>query len=196
MKQYRLYFLILLSVLITTPSFAAYEGESENEEPGAYEESIEKQSGWFMGTDQGVMFFVGNANRFANAQYYGTIYGGYNIKGYLQPMLRIGQAFGSLQGFGNPSSFWLIVEGGFRVTPLRTKIRPFFLGTIGFYYLNVANLGNPVRGGNNLTFAGGGGLEIEFGRSILQLGSAYRGFRNTGPYLQAVEITIGYQFEF
>ena len=181
-------FLILFSLFCPQAQAAMEEGE------GPYGE--ESQSGWSLGTDQGVQWFVGNSSRFINAQYYGAVYGGYNFGGYIMPMIRMAQSFGSLNGFGNPSTFWFILEGGFRATPVRYKIRPYFVGTAGFYYLSFTNLGSPVQGGSNFTFNGGGGLEVALGRSALTVGGAYRGFTNPGLYLQGVEVTLGYRFQF
>ena len=129
-------------------------------------------------------------------QYYGTIYGGYNIEGYFQPMIRIGQAIGSLNGFFQPTTYFFIFEGGFRATPIRTKVRPIFLGTAGFYVLDFTQFGSPVQTGVNFTFAGGGGLEVSFGHSHLDIIASYRGFTNRGPYLQGMEVTLGYTYQF
>lgn len=186
MRILRISLILLTLMALSHPSFAEFEGEFPQDNP----------SGWFLGTDQGILFFTGDSDRFVNAQYYGTIYGGYNINGYFQPMLRIGQAIGSMSSFGNPTSFWFIMEGGFRATPLRTMVRPYFMGTAGFYVLSYDQFANPVAEGVNFTFSGGGGLEVAFGHSALTVGGAYRGFTNSGPYLNSVEITLGYRFQF
>lgn len=186
MKAVRIALILFVLSTFAIPAHAEYEGEFPQENP----------SGWFLGTDQGILFFPGNSGRFINPQYYGTIFGGYDINGYFQPMLRIGQALGTMSSFGNPTSFWFILEGGFRATPLRTKVRPYFTGTAGFYVLSFNNFGNPVQDELNFTFSGGGGLEIAFGRSAITVGGAYRGFTNSGPYLNGVEITLGYKFQF
>jgi hypothetical protein len=111
-------------------------------------------------------------------------------------MLRIGQALGSLNQFGNASTFFFTLEGGIRVTPIRTKVRPYFLGTAGMYILNLSGPYTAVQSGTNLTYSGGGGLEVQFGSNRFTLGSAYRGFVNSGPDLTSVEITLGYIFQF
>lgn len=192
MKAFRLVLIILFFFFATAPAHAAYDGEGE----GPYEIGVEKRSGWSLGTDQGILFFVGNSSNFVNAQYYGTLFFGYNFEGYIMPIIQIGQAFGSLKGFGTPTTFWFMMDGGFRVTPLRTKVRPFLEGTGGFYVLSFTDLGSPVNGELNFTFLGRGGIEVEFGRSALTVGGGYRGFINSGLYLQGVEVTLGYRFQF
>ncbi|HCU23918.1 MAG TPA: hypothetical protein DF383_02785 [Deltaproteobacteria bacterium] len=154
------------------------------------------ESGWFMGSDQGVLLFVGNSSNFFNAQYYGTIFGGYNFKGIVAPMLRIGQAFGSTNELFDVGTFIFILEGGLRVTPLRSKFRPYFLGTAGFYVLDFNDFDFPVADGLDFTFSAGGGFEYQLGASRIGLGSVYRGFVNPRTDLRSVEITLGYTFQF
>lgn len=185
--------LLLLAILcLSELSFPSLSHAALDEEV----EYKEKSSGWTLGTDQGVLFFIGDSAGLVNPQYYGTIYGGYNIKGIFMPMVRLGQAYGSLSGFGNPSTYWFSMEGGFRVTPLRTKVRPFFLASAGFYVLSFTDLGTPVDNGLNFTFSGGGGLEVEFGPSALTVEGAYHGFANGGPYLEGISVTLGYRYQF
>lgn len=196
MKITRILLTLLFLVGLSSPALADYEGE---EGPGPYGVE-EKRSGFFMGTDQGVLFWVGNSANFMGIHYYGTIFGGYNVKGYIQPLVRISQGFGSVQnqsaGFSNASSYLFIMEAGARFTPLRTKVRPFFSGMAGFYVLNFGGIATPVTSGVDFTFSGGGGLEVEFGRSTITLLGEYRGLRNGGPYLQGVAVTFGYIFQF
>jgi hypothetical protein len=195
MNLIRSLFIIALILISCGPLHAAYEGEEEGSYP-EYEENPELRSGWLMGTDQGILFFVGEAGDFINPQYYGTLFGGYNIKGLFQPMIRLGQAIGSLSTDFNPTTFFFIFEGGFRLTPLRTKIRPFISGTAGFYVLSFDQFGSQVQNDTNFTFSTGGGIEGSFGRSSIFLSGAYRGFVNAGPFLQGIEITLGYAFRF
>lgn len=184
------FFIILLTIFLLGPVSSVhgyYEGEDE---------PPEKRSGWFLGSDQGVMFWLGDTANFFNVQYYGTLFGGYNIKGYVQPLIRFGQAIGSLKGFGNPTTYWFIIEGGARFTPLRTKIRPFFVGTGGLYVLDFSNFGSLIQTGANFTYTGGGGIQFSFGRSTLELKGQYRGFLNGGGNLQGMNVTFGYFFQF
>ncbi len=154
------------------------------------------ENGWFLGSDQGVLFFVGNSSHFVGPQYYGSFFGGYNIRGIVQPIIRIGQAIGSTNGFINATTFFFTMEGGLRFTPLRTKFRPFFISTIGFYHLSFNDFGFPVFDDTNLTYTAGGGLEYKFGPSRINVSSEYRGFNNAGLNLHGVEVTLGYTFQF
>jgi hypothetical protein len=129
-------------------------------------------------------------------QYYSTIFGGYNFRGIFQPMIRLGQAIGSANGFFDPTTFFFILEGGFRVTPIRYKFRPYFVGSAGMYVLSFDDFGFPVDGGVNFTYSGGGGLEYSFGSNTISLGSAFRGFVNGGLDFNGVEVTLGYVFQF
>ncbi|MCE9625269.1 MAG: outer membrane beta-barrel protein, partial [Deltaproteobacteria bacterium] len=86
--------------------------------------------------------------------------------------------------------------GGVRVTPLKTKFRPYFIGTVGFYHLDFNDFLSPIADDSNLTFTGGGGIEYEFGSSRIGLGSEYRGFINDGLDLRSVQVTFGYTFQF
>jgi hypothetical protein len=194
MKFQRL-ILIFAFVLLARPA-AAQTTEIAPAEGGTYSDSEEDQGGWFLGSDQGVMFFVGDSANLVNLQYFGSVFGGYNIKGYFMPMIRLGQAIGSLDSFFQPTTFFFIFEGGFRATPLRTKIRPFFSATAGLYVLDVDDFGSPVRNGANFTFSAGGGIEYNFGHNTIGLGTEYRGFVNSGPFLNAIAITLGYTFTF
>lgn len=187
--------LLLWTLLLLLPAFtvqAAYDGEGN----GPYDELPEKRSGWFLGSDQGVLFFVGDSGDLFNVQYWGSLFGGYNVGGWVQPFVSLGQGIGTLKGFGNPTTFWFVFEGGSRFTPLHTVVRPFFSGTVGLYVLDFSNFGAPVNSGANLTYSGGGGLEFSFGRSNLELKGNYRGFRNAGGDLQGVTVTLGYFFKF
>jgi hypothetical protein len=194
------YLILLVTLLVCVPAYpvhAAYDEEVPPQEGGIYDDTPpEKRSGWFLGGDQGVLFFVGDSAQVFNAQYYGSVFGGYNIKGWIQPMVSLGQAIGSLNGFG-ATTFWFIFEGGARFTPLRTKVRPFFLGTAGLYILDFSNFGGVfVSSGANFTYSGGGGVMVSFGRSNLEVKGIYRGFRNNGGDLQGVAVTLGYYFQF
>lgn len=191
--------LILFVMLLAVPKLdAAYEGEGEveGEGEGPYGTGKEKTSGWFLGTDQGVLFFLGDSSDLMGTQYYLTTYGGYNIKGILQPMVRLGQAFGSANTFFNPSTYFFIFEGGARVTPIRTMVRPFLSGTAGLYILSFDDFDTIVQSDTNFTFSGGGGVEVAFGSSRLTIGGEYRGFQNSGFDLRGVEVTLGYFFQF
>ncbi len=153
--------------------------------------------GWLLGSDQGVLFFVGDSSNFIGPQYYGTIFGGYNFRGIFQPMLRLGQALGSLNGFFAPTTFFFIFESAFRITPVRKMFTPYFIGTAGMYVLSFDNFfGSPVDSGVNFTYSGGGGIQINFGHNQISVGSAFRGFLNNGPDLNSVEVTLGYGFQF
>lgn len=189
-------FLILLGSL--SPSLARPARAQEVVEPGAYGplEQDPHRNRWFLGTDQGVLFFVRDGGNFINAQYYSTIYGGYNIREIVQPMVRIGQAIGSANAFFNPTTFFFIFEAAVKVTPVRYWVRPYFLGSAGMYVLSFDDFGFPVRDNVNFTYSGGGGLEFSFGRNTVGLGSAFRGFNNSGLNLYGVEVTFGYTFSF
>lgn len=196
MKILHFLLVVLTTLTLAYPAHGAYEGEEEGG-PGPYEvKDPATSSGWFMGTNQGVLFFVGDSSDLVGTQYYGIIQGGYSIKGIFKPMFRLGQAIGRLNGFLDPTTFFFIFEAGFKVTPLRTKVRPHFLGSAGFYILDFSNVPSAVHRDTNFTFSGGGGLEIQFGRSIMDLTGAYRYFVNSGANLQGVEITLGYMFQF
>lgn len=188
--------LLLAACLWIARPAAAQISEIAPTEGVGYTAPENDEGGWFLGSDQGVMFFVGDSGNFVNPQYFGSVFGGYNIKGYFQPMIRLGQAIGSLDSFFNPTTFFFIFEGGFRATPLRTKVRPYFSGTAGMYVLDVDDFGSPVRNGVNFTFSGGAGLEFSFGHNTIGVGGEYRGFVNPGPYLNAVAVTLGYTFTF
>jgi len=197
MKKWIL-FASLLPLLMFSFRVSAYEEDAPPQNPGnVYEE--EKLSGWFLGSDQGILFFVGNSAHFIGPQYYGTLFGGYNIKGIFQPMLRLGNAVGNANAFFNPTTFFFTVEAAFKVTPIaRGRFSPYFLGSLGMYILNFDDFGSPVRQNTNLTFAGGGGLEVRFGgnHNHVTIGSEYRGFVNSGPDLRSVDVTLGYAFQF
>ncbi len=196
MRKISLLLIACILLLGATPLQAQEEGAPAPNPPPTYGSEKDDGGGWFIGSDQGVLFFVGDSSNFVGAQYYGTEYGGYNVKGWFQPILRLGQALGSLNQFGNPTTFFFILEGGMRFTPIHTKVRPYFLGTGGMYVLNFSNFGSPVRDDTNFTFSGGGGLEVALGPSRIIVGSAYRGFINDGRNLKSVEVTVGYAFQF
>jgi hypothetical protein len=201
--KFRRYILLLCTVgALSFPMKTQAQGITEvspqnSPSPTSEYEKEEKDSGWFIGSDQGVLFFVGNSSHLVGTQYYGTLFGGYTVKGIFQPMVRIGQAIGTLNGFFDPTTFFFIMEGGFEVTPLRTMISPYFRGTSGFYVLSFDDFGGPpVQTDTNFTYSGGGGVKVKFGSSRLTIGSAYRGFINSGINLQSVEVTLGYTFQF
>jgi hypothetical protein len=194
------FFILLLTLSLCLSAFsvqAAYDEEGGPEGDVYDETPFQKRSGWFLGSDQGVLFFVGDSDQVLNLQYYGSLFGGYSFKGFIQPMISLGQAIGSLDGF-NITTFFFIFEGGARFTPLRTKVRPFFTGTVGLYVLDFSEFsGVLVSSGANLTYSGGGGIAVTFGRSNLEVKSSYRGFRNNGGGdLQGITVTLGYYFQF
>jgi hypothetical protein len=197
MRKFAILFITLLFILPVYSVHAAYVEEEVPPQGEVFDDTPpEKRSGWFLGSDQGVLFFVGDSAQVLNAQYYGSLFGGYNIKGYIQPLVSLGQAIGSTSGF-NSSTFWFIFEGGARFTPLRTKVRPFFSGTAGLYVLSVDTFpGILITSGANFTYSGGGGIAVSFGRSNLEVKGTYRGFRNSGGDLQGVAVTLGYFFQF
>jgi len=164
--------------------------------PPNFELQKHDENGWFVGSDLGVLFFVGNSEHFIGPQFYSSFFGGYNIRGIVQPILRLGQAVGSTNGFFHDTTFFFMMDGGLRFTPLRTKFRPFFIGTVGFYSLSFNDFGFPVFSDTNLTYTGGGGLEYKFGPNRINIASEYRGFVNNGMNLQGVEVTLGYTFQF
>lgn len=188
---------LILSLSAFSVQAASYDEEGGTSPGEVYDDTPpEKRSGWFLGSDQGILFFVGDSADVLNSQYFGTLFGGYSVKGYFQPFFSIGQAIGSLDGF-NATTFFFIFEGGARFTPLRTKVRPFFTGTLGVYILDFSTFpGVFLSNGANFTYSGGGGLAVSFGRSNLELKGSYRGFRNTGGDLQGVSVTLGYFFQF
>jgi len=165
--------------------------------PQQYQEDPTHRSGWFLGSDQGVLFFVGNSSNLLNAQYYSTIFGGYDIKGYFQPMLRIGSAIGNAEVFFNSGTWFFTFEGVVRATPLRYKIRPYFEASAGLYILSFDDFGFPIRDGTNFTWSAGGGIEFIFaGHNAVSVGSAYRGFVNEGFDFNGVTVTFSYAFKF
>jgi hypothetical protein len=194
------YLILFLTLILCAPAFsvhAAYGEEDGQQDNGVYDDTPEqKRSGWFLGSDQGVLFFVGDSDQVLNAQYYGSLFGGYSIKGWFQPFVSLGQAIGSLDAF-NVTTFFFIFEGGARFYPVRTKIRPFFLATTGLYVLDFSNFpGSLISTGANFTYSAGGGIAFTFGRSNLDLKGVYRGFHNNGADLQGVAVTLGYFFQF
>lgn len=194
------YLILLITLALCLPAFsvhAAYDEEGGQQGDEVYDDTPpQKRSGWFLGSDQGVLFFVGDSDQVLNAQYYGSLFGGYSLKGWIQPFASLGQAIGSLNNF-NVTTFFFIFEGGARFFPVRTKVRPFFTGTVGLYVLDFSNFnGVLISNGANFTYSGGGGLAVTFGRSNLELKGVYRGFRNTGGDLQSIAVTLGYYFQF
>lgn len=166
------------------------------QEPRPVEKNPEHRSGWFLGSDQGVLFFVGDSDNFMGPQYYFTFFGGYNFNGWIAPMLRMGQAIGNANGFFDPTTFFFILEGGVKITPLRTKFRPYFEGLLGFYVLDYDDFGFPIRDDVNFTFSTGGGVEYKFGANTIGVGAAYRGMLNEGLDMQGVQVTFVYSFQF
>lgn len=199
MKRIGISFLAICLLLIGTNA-RAQEGPPPYEQggyaSGGYGENPLHRSSWFLGSDQGVLFFVGNSSNLLNLQYYSTIFGGYDIKGYVQPMLRFGTALGNAEVFFNPSTFFFILEGAVRVTPLRTKIRPYIEASAGMYILDFDDFGFPIRDGVNFTYSAGGGVEFRFGHNAVSVGSAFRGFVNSGFDFNGVTVTFGYAFHF
>lgn len=191
----------ILSLLICALTLAAAPAFAQPDDygkpyPAHPPVDYEKQSGWFLGSDQGVLFFVGDSGDFMGPQYYGSIFGGYNFGGWIAPMLRIAQTIGSARGFFDPTTFFFIMEGGVKITPLRSKFRPYFEGTLGFYLLDYSDFGFPIQDDVNFTFATGGGIEYKFGASTIGVGSSYRGMINSGLDLRGVQVTFGYTFQF
>ena len=156
----------------------------------------EKKGGWFIGSDQGILFFVGDSSDFMGPQYYFTFFGGYNFGGWISPMLRMAQAIGSARGFFDPTTFFFMLEGGVKITPLRTAFRPYIEGLLGFYLLDYSDFGFPIQDDVNFTFATGGGVEYVFGASTIGVGSSYRGMINDGLDMRGVQVTLGYSFQF
>ena len=197
MKKYLILFMTLILCFMTFSVHAAWDEEGGQQAGTVYDDTPEqKRSGWFIGSDQGVLFFVGDSDKVLNAQYYGSLFGGYSLKGWVEPYFSLGQAIGSLSGF-NVTTFFFIFEGGARFYPIRTKIRPFLTGTAGLYVLDFSNFnGVLISNGANFTYSGGGGLTVTFGRSNLDLKGVFRGFNNTGGTLQSVAVTLGYFFQF
>ncbi len=184
---------------ISTGSARAEEVDTSGgyEAPPQAEEDPTHRSGWFLGSDQGVLIFTGNGGNFFNLQYYSNIFGGYNFKGLFQPMVRLGQAIGSAELFFNPTTFFFIFEAGVRITPIRYKVRPYFIGTAGLYYLDFDDFGFPIREGANFTYTGGGGIEILFGsHNGITIGGEFRGFVNDGLDFYGVTVSLGYTFQF
>jgi hypothetical protein len=197
MKKYLILIITLALCLQASFVHAAYDEEEGKQGGEMYDEiPAEKRSSWFLGSDQGVLFFVGDSAKVLNPQYYGSLFGGYSIKGWIQPMVSLGQAIGSLNNI-NDTTFFFFFEGGARFFPIRTKVRPFFFGTAGLYVLNFSNFaGSLVSTGANFTYTGGGGLTVTFGRSNLELKGAFRGLNNNGAFLEGVAVTLGYFFQF
>ncbi|MDL1872203.1 porin family protein [Deltaproteobacteria bacterium PRO3] len=164
--------------------------------PASIDLSEQDEDGWFIGSDQGVLFFVGTSGNFMDLQYYGSVYGGYNFRGIVQPLMRLSQAIGSTEGFFNATTFFFMLEGGLKITPIRTKFRPFFIGTVGFYHLDFNDFGSPIFDDTNFTFTAGGGLEYKFSSSRINVSSEYRGMINDGLDLRGVQVTLGYAFQF
>ncbi|MFO1462931.1 MAG: outer membrane beta-barrel protein [bacterium] len=194
-------FLAILATLMAAPRARSQEvpqdtGGANPSYPASIDLDQQDEDGWFIGSDQGVLFFVGTGGNFMGPQYYGSVFGGYNVRGIVQPMLRIAQAIGSTDGFINATTFFFMMDGGFRITPIRTKFRPFFIGTVGFYHLDFNDFGFPMQDDTNFTFTAGGGLEYKFGASRLNVSSEYRGFINDGMDLRGVQVTLGYAFQF
>ncbi|KAB2841142.1 porin family protein [bacterium] len=164
--------------------------------PASIDLSEQDEDGWFIGSDQGVLFFVGTSGNFMDLQYYGSVYGGYNFRGIVQPLMRLSQAIGSTDGFFNATTFFFMLEGGLKITPIRYKFRPFFIGTVGFYHLDFNDFGSPIFDDTNFTFTAGGGLEYKFSSSRINVSSEYRGMINDGLDLRGVQVTLGYAFQF
>ena len=187
--------LILIGFLC--PMTLPYAGAQEVDGGYYAAEEDPHRNRWFLGSDQGVLFFTNDAGNFINLQYYSTIYGGYNIRDIVQPMIRLGQGIGSADAFFNPTTFFFILEAAVKVTPIRYKIRPFLVGSAGMYVLDFDDFGFPIRDGVNFTFATGGGLEFSFGgHNTIGIGAEYRGFLNEGLDLFGVTVTLGYTFQF
>ncbi len=164
--------------------------------PASIDISEQDEDGWFIGSDQGVLFFVGTSGNFMDLQYYGSVFGGYNFRGIVQPLMRLSQAIGSTDGFFDATTFFFMLEGGLKITPIRTKFRPFFIGTVGFYHLDFNDFGSPIFDDTNFTFTAGGGLEYKFSSSRINVSSEYRGMINDGLDLRGVQVTLGYAFQF
>ncbi len=195
MKKFLALLISTLTLVVTAPAFAQPDDYGRpNQAPARVD--YEKQGGWFLGSDQGVLFFVGDSGDFMGPQYYGSIFGGYNFGGWIAPMLRIAQTIGSARGFFDPTTFFFIMEGGVKITPLRSKFRPYIEGLVGFYLLDYSDFGFPIQDDVNFTFATGGGIEYKFGASTIGVGSSYRGMINTGLDLRGVQVTLGYSFQF
>ena len=86
MKKFLSFFLFALSFAAAVPAFAQPD-DYGSPHPPPQQVDQEKQGGWFLGSDQGVLFFVGTGDDFMGPQYYGSIFGGYNIDGWIAPML-------------------------------------------------------------------------------------------------------------
>ena len=187
---------IMILVCATAVPLGAQEEPADGQPYPASIELKEKDSGWFIGTDQGVLFFVGTSGNFMSPQFYSSIFGGYDIKGYVQPILRISSAFGNTDEAFPTTTFFFMMEGGVRFTPLRTKFRPYFISTVGFYFLDFPDFAFPIASDTNFTFTAGGGLEYKFGSGRINIGSEYRGMLNDRIDLRGVQVTLGYIFQF
>ncbi len=203
-EKFLFWTMLLLLALPASRGYAAYQEDDPGLTPPSGQNAPQqfddrepyKRSGWFLGSEQGVLLFLGNSSNLVDPQYLGTLFGGYRIQGWVYPYLRMSQAIGSLGGFFNPTTFFFMLEGGVKFTPLRTFIRPFFQGGLGFYVLDFTQFGSTVQTGVDFTAHGGGGIEFCFGHSSINLSSNYRIFQNGGPDLQAVEATLGYSWQF
>ncbi len=154
-------------------------------------------SGWFIGSDQGAWIFLGRSSDLISTQYYSTLFGGYNFKGLVQPMFRLGSAIGNLSDLYAPNNFFFTFEAAVKVTPLKTKVRPYMVASAGLYVLDFEEAYTPLYNEANFTYSAGAGLEVALTEhNLITLGSSYRGFINQGPDLQAVEITVGYSYQF
>lgn len=199
MKTLRTFLLIfLLGFFLWKPNLSYSHEDEPPEDPPPYEtpEFEDKPGGWFIGVDQGILFFVGESESLFSAQYFSSFYGGYSVQGIVGPMIKMSQAFGSLDHFSSPTTYFFMFEGGLRITPMKTMVSPFIEGSAGFYVLNFTDFGSPTNNDTNFTFSVGGGLEVAFGASRLTLGSTYRGFINSGQDLRSVTVTLGYGFQF
>ncbi|HEX5033258.1 MAG TPA: hypothetical protein VFW62_02145, partial [bacterium] len=84
MKKF-LFFSCLFLTLAASASVRAQPDDYGRPYPGQaprpVESDPEHRSGWFIGSDQGILFFVGTSDDFMGPQYYFTFFGGYNFKG-------------------------------------------------------------------------------------------------------------------
>ena len=208
MKRLASCFILILTLLLSlTPSLHAQQDPEPVPEDG---EGVDPQpsyrplhyynddgSGWFIGSDQGAWIFVGRSDDLISTQYYSTLFGGYNFKGLVQPMFRLGSAVGNISDLYAPRNFFFTFEAAVKVTPLKTKVRPYMVASAGLYVLDFEESYTPLYNEANFTYSVGAGLEVALTEhNLITLGSSYRGFINQGPDLQAVEITAGYSYQF
>ena len=125
------------------------------EEGGYGDSEIKKDSGLFVGGDSGVMIFLGNSNDTFGAGFtYGAKFG-YSLRRHFNFLLRVGQAFSSLER-NESNVFFFTTEFDTKINFTKTAFSPFVLGGVGFYLIDFGGRDPFVKEETNLTYVFGG----------------------------------------